>query len=442
MTTTKSTLRVGSADDADIVIKQPTVSRYHCELVWTHGAWQLSDLNSTNGTYVDGVAIAEPQRLSAASVVTLGRGIPLDLPPEPTPTPNRTEQISRRAAEEHDPNQSEKRHEPSLSLIFVGGGIAGALLLVAIGWFSFLTGAEKEPKESFEANTPVVAAKTSEKAEAPQPAEPQPPPIPRNVPEREDTIKLDPTDEQPDPAAYWAVVVESSDGKNQKLLGTAVAVGPNRLVTLASIAEVLESVKITYPKVLLVQAANPAKRLSLLATDVHPGNKAAMVRYQDFEKRLAEKISAVKEPTEPSLEESLEWSEQFESIMAEIARTDLAVLSVADTLDTFLTIGQVNAASAGTECVLRGYPMILPSPDIQANLSVFYLEVPAAMRVADGAVPFGLMAETPPLNGIPVISMVCVNQESQLIGLCVREEPVQDLAVPRRNQISPVEVFW
>ena len=56
---TRRRVRIGSGDDVDIVIKDPHVSRTHCELEPTVAGVVLRDLGSTNGTYVGGAAIRE-----------------------------------------------------------------------------------------------------------------------------------------------------------------------------------------------------------------------------------------------------------------------------------------------------------------------------------------------------------------------------------------------
>jgi transcriptional regulator with GAF, ATPase, and Fis domain len=63
---------VGTADGADLVMTDPTVSRFHCELVLEHGRAIVRDLGAKNGTLVDGVAVlAAP--LADGAVLTLGK---------------------------------------------------------------------------------------------------------------------------------------------------------------------------------------------------------------------------------------------------------------------------------------------------------------------------------------------------------------------------------
>jgi len=50
----KSGFTVGRKPDNDIVLENATVSGYHCKLYEAGGTWFAEDLNSTNGTFVNG----------------------------------------------------------------------------------------------------------------------------------------------------------------------------------------------------------------------------------------------------------------------------------------------------------------------------------------------------------------------------------------------------
>src|SRR5512146_1346992 len=50
---------IGSHPSNDLVINDPTVSRFHCELAIASGAVRVRDLDSRNGTRVGGVAIID-----------------------------------------------------------------------------------------------------------------------------------------------------------------------------------------------------------------------------------------------------------------------------------------------------------------------------------------------------------------------------------------------
>jgi len=63
---------VGTAEGVDLVLTDPTVSRFHCELVLEAGRPIVRDLGSKNATLVDGIAvIAAP--LADGATLTLGK---------------------------------------------------------------------------------------------------------------------------------------------------------------------------------------------------------------------------------------------------------------------------------------------------------------------------------------------------------------------------------
>jgi transcriptional regulator with GAF, ATPase, and Fis domain len=68
-------LRVGKADDNDLVVPDPTVSRYHLEVVRSERGILVRDLESRNGTLVGGArireAIVEPGSLLSVGDVSL-----------------------------------------------------------------------------------------------------------------------------------------------------------------------------------------------------------------------------------------------------------------------------------------------------------------------------------------------------------------------------------
>jgi len=64
---------VGRSDGADIVLRDPALSRLHAELYFESGHWMVSDCESLNGTFVDGKRLDSPVRLDRAESVRLGR---------------------------------------------------------------------------------------------------------------------------------------------------------------------------------------------------------------------------------------------------------------------------------------------------------------------------------------------------------------------------------
>jgi predicted component of type VI protein secretion system len=55
----KSEMVLGRHSEADIRLALPDVSRRHCRLAWMSGVWRVFDLQSVNGTYVNGEPVNE-----------------------------------------------------------------------------------------------------------------------------------------------------------------------------------------------------------------------------------------------------------------------------------------------------------------------------------------------------------------------------------------------
>ena len=53
----KTKLLVGRRESCDIVVRFPNVSAHHCQLTIVSGYWFVKDLNSRNGTKVNGTRI-------------------------------------------------------------------------------------------------------------------------------------------------------------------------------------------------------------------------------------------------------------------------------------------------------------------------------------------------------------------------------------------------
>jgi pSer/pThr/pTyr-binding forkhead associated (FHA) protein len=54
----RSGMVVGRHSKADVRLPLPDVSRRHCRFVFSRGSWQVIDLNSLNGVFVNGVRVS------------------------------------------------------------------------------------------------------------------------------------------------------------------------------------------------------------------------------------------------------------------------------------------------------------------------------------------------------------------------------------------------
>ena len=65
--------KIGRTPPADIVVAHKTVSREHCQIGIANDELLISDLNSTNGTYVDGERVTRASVLPIGSVLQVGQ---------------------------------------------------------------------------------------------------------------------------------------------------------------------------------------------------------------------------------------------------------------------------------------------------------------------------------------------------------------------------------
>ena len=74
----KVILLVGRRESSDIVLRFPNVSGNHCELELVEGYWYVNDLNSRNGTKVNGERVKK-QRLIPDDKLSIARHVCLTL---------------------------------------------------------------------------------------------------------------------------------------------------------------------------------------------------------------------------------------------------------------------------------------------------------------------------------------------------------------------------
>jgi len=68
---TGDSIGIGRAPDNTIVVPDPNVSRYHARIESTAAGYMLKDLNSTNGTLINGTKVYE-QSLREGDIITVG----------------------------------------------------------------------------------------------------------------------------------------------------------------------------------------------------------------------------------------------------------------------------------------------------------------------------------------------------------------------------------
>ena len=63
-----SVLRAGRLESLEIVLDDTSVSRRHAEIRSSDQGWQLRDLASTNGTFLNGIRLGSGERVRASSI--------------------------------------------------------------------------------------------------------------------------------------------------------------------------------------------------------------------------------------------------------------------------------------------------------------------------------------------------------------------------------------
>ena len=65
---------LGSEEDNDLVLDKPFISGFHCRISNDGGHWLITDLDSTNGTKVNGLKIKEAE-LPCPATIKLGKEV-------------------------------------------------------------------------------------------------------------------------------------------------------------------------------------------------------------------------------------------------------------------------------------------------------------------------------------------------------------------------------
>ena len=66
-------LTIGRAGDSDLIVDDEYTSTHHAKLVFINGEWLIQDLDSTNGTLLDGKKVATPTVVPMNTQVRVGQ---------------------------------------------------------------------------------------------------------------------------------------------------------------------------------------------------------------------------------------------------------------------------------------------------------------------------------------------------------------------------------
>ncbi len=64
---------IGRSTDVEVSLNDNFLSIEHARLEWRNGVWMLEDLNSTNGTYLNGFEVSASTEVHDSDVIRVGR---------------------------------------------------------------------------------------------------------------------------------------------------------------------------------------------------------------------------------------------------------------------------------------------------------------------------------------------------------------------------------
>ncbi len=153
----KMTTRIGRERDNDVVLADLKSSRYHAEIKLEAGQWLVNDLNSANGTFLNGEPLTQPTPLNHGDRLSFGETEMLFKlpgqqsmaaaaaagPPSPVQVPRRGEASGAvpvaASTPKRQPPQTEKTG--ASRLVWIVGGLVLLLIVVAVFVVYMLAGA-------------------------------------------------------------------------------------------------------------------------------------------------------------------------------------------------------------------------------------------------------------------------------------------------------------
>ncbi len=143
---------IGRVEDNTFQIAEPSVSSHHCELILRGNDVLVKDLNSTNGTFINGEKVSESV-LKAGQVLRLGQ-IEMRLetdapPPAPSKKVDQT-MVMQRGVSLNELEQGRaggfdttskgfsKKDNKANKIIWIGAGIVGVIILGLMIYVIFL----------------------------------------------------------------------------------------------------------------------------------------------------------------------------------------------------------------------------------------------------------------------------------------------------------------
>ncbi|WP_158265237.1 FHA domain-containing protein [Blastopirellula marina] len=331
---------VGARDTCDIVIDQPTVSGEHCRLEFDDGRVFLEDLQSTNGTYVNGERIYERKQIHPDALVTLGKSVTMPMPSQltaPAKPASRPQAVG-------NPSDGVEESAFPMHLVIASGAAAAVLLLVVVVAIVMWGGdpetaqiiAKGQEITETEESTSLASSNSEARKNAPQ--ENLPPAKP------EDSI--------------YVVAVATEDQSQIYRIGTGVAVGPHSVLTTGTVHMISTLLSEQFPKVVLLsQGEHPT---TIESFTPHATYVSAFQEAEEAKAKFDQIYSRIDtngmDDLSSDLQKSLEDAYGHFMVIAEKPNHyDIAVIQVSRTLPNWLPIAESSALTPLERLTLIGH---------------------------------------------------------------------------------------
>jgi predicted component of type VI protein secretion system len=67
----KSIISIGRAPDSDVILKQPSISKLHCQVIAAGGKVFIHDTESRNGTYIQDARVTKPLSIEPSDIIAI-----------------------------------------------------------------------------------------------------------------------------------------------------------------------------------------------------------------------------------------------------------------------------------------------------------------------------------------------------------------------------------
>lgn len=434
---------VGARDTCDIVIDEPTVSGEHCRLEFEDGRVFIEDLQSTNGTFINGERIYKKKQIHPDALVTLGRNVTMPMPSQLS-GPKAPPELPR-----DDSSATSGDEAPFPAHLMIAGGVGATILLLIILFaIMALSGSSKDNQPV--ANNPEDVGLTD-----PSPGENDPPhnnPAPK--PPQTSTAESKPKPQEnvaqhsPQEAVY-VLAVADQNLEQQYRIGTGLAIGPHTILATGTAKTISELARERFPKLMLLGSKN----LTITQFVPHPTYVAAMKEGDGAEAKFHNIYSQVDmNDISADLKKTLEDAYRHFMVIAEKPHHyDVAIIHVQETLPYWLPMAETATLPPLSKLTLVGHgfdrvaPFIPPKSElpidektvrIQSSVGEAGSEENARLLIAKfDSLPATEHLETN-WNGSALL-----NSQGELVAIYSRLTPEMTLGSPPSGQTFDATVI-